>query len=77
MWLSSAASVSSLPSSASFSADDKREKAASAKKDAEEGKEDGGTRAGGDDVVDPDADAILGPGILEPVEDRAKASTAA
>ena len=58
-------------------ADDKREKAASAEKDAEEGKEDGGTRAGGDDVVDPDADAILGPGILEPVEDRAKASTAA
>ena len=53
------------------------EKAASAEKDAEEGKEDGGTRAGGDDVVDPDADAILGPGILEPVEDRAKASTAA
>jgi ATP-dependent metalloprotease len=58
-------------------ADDKREKAASAEKDAKEGEEDGGTRAGGDDVVDPDADAILGPGILEPVEDRAKASTAA
>ena len=62
--------------------DDKREKVASvekakeAKAKAKEGEEEGGARAGGDDLTEPDGDAIPA-GILEPVEDRAKASTAA
>ena len=61
-------------------ANDKREKAASAEKakeaKAKEGEEEGGARAGGDDVAEPDGDSIPA-GILQPVEDRAKASTAA
>ena len=44
---------------------------------AKAGETDGGARAGGDDGADePDPDAIPA-GILEPVEDRAKASTPA